>query len=68
MTLSEQRTIQAFIATAPWEQTERGVMVTVWLAEDAIAPGCMPFNVSVVEVMWDRRDGTGCVPVRLRRR
>jgi hypothetical protein len=68
VTLGEQRTIQAFILTAPWQHTPRGTMATVWLTPDAISPECMPPGVRVDEVMWDRRDHTDCVPVRLVRK
>jgi hypothetical protein len=58
-------TVQAFIKTAPWEKTSRGMMVTCWMQDEAISPECIPKGVRVDSVMWWRRAPNGLVPVRL---
>jgi len=65
---AEAERIQAFIVTAPWKRTSRGLVATVWLRDEAIAPECMPHGVRVDSVMWWRRAPNGLVPVRVVRR
>ncbi len=65
MNAQDASKVKAFLLTAPWQQTERGVMATVWMEKEAIHPDCIPDGVKVDEILWGHRDGAGCVPVRL---
>lgn len=70
MNILDAERVKAWIATeTEWEQTARGLMVTVQMRDDFIRPDCMPPGVRVDEVMWWRRcAATGMVPVRLVRK
>jgi hypothetical protein len=70
MTLTDNQklNVQSFLRTAPWEETCRGTMATVWLREEAIDPECVPKGISVDEVMWWRRAPNGLIPVRIRKK
>jgi len=68
MTAAEAERVKAFLLTAPWQRTPRGVMATVYLEQSVIRPECIPDGVRVDEIMWAHRDHTGCIPVRLVKR
>lgn len=68
MTATEKLNLRTFLLQLPFAVTSRGLMATVWMQPDAIHPDCIPDGVHVDEVMWDRVDEDGCVPVRLVRK